>query len=182
MLLSRLTLAADYCRPRDAWAKAKPPSTTIGDVLHQSPATADALTRRQERRHARHVVASEPVLQRSHAACTLRHVPADGRGRLAPRIGRDPLVGDTQYSGDLLDCGREDVASGRPRARAGSRPSGRPRARPHRSAHVPNQPPAPNDKRSAGRCRKIERLDPDLGDGVSTRVVIDNAVPFQMRN
>jgi len=33
-----------------------------------------------------------------------------------------------------------------------------------------------------GGCRKIERRDPDVGDGGSTSMIIDDAIPFKMRN
>ena len=65
------------------------PQVITGDVLHEAPAAANDLSRRQHRLDAEHVVARDAVLQRAQTARALRDVPADGRDGLAARVRRE---------------------------------------------------------------------------------------------
>ena len=76
-------------RERALAAAQQAPQVIARDVLHEPPAAADDLARGQHRLDAEHVVARDPVLQRAQAARALRDVPADGRDRLAARVGRE---------------------------------------------------------------------------------------------
>ena len=91
--------------------------------------------------HARHVMAGETVFQRSPAACTLRHVPADSRGGDWLPRSAEPAAAHAATPGDRLDGGRPETWP------AGSTsPLGRVRVRAKATsalrcgpAHVPNQ-------------------------------------------
>src|SRR4249919_1748479 len=61
--------------PRHGAPAERTPQVIAGDVLHESPAAADDLSRRQHRLDAEHVVAHDPVRPRQSAHGRLRRSP-----------------------------------------------------------------------------------------------------------
>ena len=142
------------------------PQVIAGDVLHEPPAAANDLTRRQHRLDAEHVVARDPILQRAQAARALRHVPADRRSRLAPGSGgnRRPFAAAACASSIVRTPGSQTATSSAPLTsltlfirvststmppRCANRPGAQIRARPAR-----------NDRDPAARWRAAARRRP----------------------